>query len=162
MMMTSSSVLHIISLRLQGRQQYFGLTRKSCAFLSGSLYQKLSCRGRTGSLGLNRHSLEEDRTAAKDVLHILQCLLLRLCRLYNTHSLNCMRGQARTVDDDNEASVLVLILLSRLSMVVWCVVSGTSNAICFVVVVDVLVSCRHEAMPVTATELNLSCCLSEL
>ena len=77
-----------------------------------------------------------------------------------------MRGQARTVDD-NEASVLVLILLSRLSMVVWCVVSGTSNAICFVVValvvvVDVLVSCRHEAMPVTATELNLSCCLSEL
>ena len=80
-----------------------------------------------------------------------------------------MRGQARTVDDDNEASVLVLILLSRLSMVVWCVVSGTSNAICFVVVVlvlvvvvDVLVSCRHEAMPVTATELNLSCCLSEL
>lgn len=76
-----------------------------------------------------------------------------------------MRGQARTVDD--EASVLVLILLSRLSMVVWCVVSGTSNAICFVVVVlvvvvDVLVSCRHEAMPVTATELNLSCCLSEL
>ena len=77
-----------------------------------------------------------------------------------------MRGQARTVDD-NEASVLVLILLSRLSMVVWCVVSGTSNAICFVVVVlvvvvDVLVSCRHEVMPVTATELNLSCCLSEL
>ena len=52
-------------------------------------------------------------------------------------------------------------------MVVWC--SGTSNAICFIVVVvvlvvegDELVSCRREAMPVTsATELNFSCFLSE-